>query len=298
MSAGMRYFQVDGYNILHGSLRRDTPVERVVWMSLMALCSLSRVWGEITSNAGEPYDDDYIAFMCGVSLDEYKAALQHHIAQGRVEITAQGALKLVNWDDYQNTGYARVAKHRQRKKLQKPVTESVTNVTKPVTVDTKCNKSIEENRIEEKIKEENNSTTLRAKKTRETVLNATQLERFNRFWTKHPKKRAKGDAEKAWKVIDPDDALTSKIVSALDVAAKCEQWTKDGGQFIPYPATWLRAKGWEDEYNTEKDQVRRTLGDKGLENYNNMGDWLNRKEVEDEKQAEVCGVDDSNGDTI
>ena len=30
---------------------------------------------------------------------------------------------------------------------------------------------------------------------------------------------------------------------------QCQQldWLKDGGQFIPYPASWLRAARWEDE---------------------------------------------------
>jgi len=163
MSTGMRYFQVDGYNILHGSLRKDTPVERVVWFGLMALCSLSRVWGEITSNAGEPYDDDYIAFMCGVSLKEYQAALKHHIEQGRVKITEHGALKLVNWDDYQNSRYARVAKHRNKKKSQinetpsvSGETKSVSGETKSVSGETKHAPLKEEKRIEENIKELNN----------------------------------------------------------------------------------------------------------------------------------------------
>jgi hypothetical protein len=26
-----------------------------------------------------------------------------------------------------------------------------------------------------------------------------------------------------------------------------QQWTKDGGQFIPMPATWLNGRRWEDE---------------------------------------------------
>ena len=26
-----------------------------------------------------------------------------------------------------------------------------------------------------------------------------------------------------------------------------EQWKKDNGKYIPYPSSWLNAKGWEDE---------------------------------------------------
>lgn len=36
-------------------------------------------------------------------------------------------------------------------------------------------------------------------------------------------------------------------MQGLERAKKSEQWRKDNGQFIPYPSTWLRAKGWEDE---------------------------------------------------
>jgi len=35
-------------------------------------------------------------------------------------------------------------------------------------------------------------------------------------------------------------------------------WRKDSGQFIPHPATWLNAKGWEDSTVIElPEQVRR-----------------------------------------
>ncbi|NNG46550.1 MAG: hypothetical protein HKM86_05465 [Deltaproteobacteria bacterium] len=28
---------------------------------------------------------------------------------------------------------------------------------------------------------------------------------------------------------------------------RTEQWQKDGGQFIPQPAKWLRARSWDDD---------------------------------------------------
>jgi hypothetical protein len=74
---------------------------------------------------------------------------------------------------------------------------------------------------------------------------------FSKFWKAYPKKRSKGDAEKAWKSIKPDSALLEKMLKTIGDAKKSTEWTKDGGKWIPYPGTWLRAKGWEDEMKVE-----------------------------------------------
>jgi hypothetical protein len=74
---------------------------------------------------------------------------------------------------------------------------------------------------------------------------------FEKFWTEYPKKKSKGQAEKAWiKNIHSDEQLLEKIFSKIEEAKKSEEWLKEGGKYIPYPATWLNAKGWEDEYTT------------------------------------------------
>lgn len=70
---------------------------------------------------------------------------------------------------------------------------------------------------------------------------------FEKFWRAYPKKRARGQAEKAWAVLEPDEQLQLRILAAIDLAALSPDWRKEGGQFVPYPATWLRARGWEDE---------------------------------------------------
>ncbi len=76
---------------------------------------------------------------------------------------------------------------------------------------------------------------------------------FDIFWQAYPKKRKKGDAEKIWKMIRPDDGLLKHMLDAIKIAIKSVDWTKDNGQYIPYPATWLKSKGWEDEYFSGKD---------------------------------------------
>jgi uncharacterized protein YdaU (DUF1376 family) len=73
---------------------------------------------------------------------------------------------------------------------------------------------------------------------------------FDRFWSAYPKKRGKGPAEKVWAKLQPDDSLVGEMLNKIDQAKRTPDWTKDRGQFIPHPATWLNAKGWEDDYGT------------------------------------------------
>lgn len=69
---------------------------------------------------------------------------------------------------------------------------------------------------------------------------------FDRFWTAYPRKKSKGQAEKAWAALSPSEPFQGQILAALERAKTSDEWVKDGGRYIPYPATWLRAKGWED----------------------------------------------------
>lgn len=71
--------------------------------------------------------------------------------------------------------------------------------------------------------------------------------RFIIFWEAYPRKVGKGAAEKAWDRIRPDEPLLERIVAALAVAIKSDQWQRNSGQFIPNPATWLNQRRWEDE---------------------------------------------------
>lgn len=71
---------------------------------------------------------------------------------------------------------------------------------------------------------------------------------FKLFWESYPKKKSKGQAEKAWNKIKPDELLLKLILNKLEDARSSPEWTKEGGKYIPYPATWLNAKGWEDEF--------------------------------------------------
>lgn len=69
---------------------------------------------------------------------------------------------------------------------------------------------------------------------------------FDQFWTAYPRKAGKGAARHAWKTGKLTEKLDA-ILAAVEKQKASEQWRKEGGQFIPHPATWLRQERWEDE---------------------------------------------------
>jgi hypothetical protein len=66
---------------------------------------------------------------------------------------------------------------------------------------------------------------------------------FVEFWKCYPKKIAKPNAEKAWMKIAPDVDLSKRIIHAISEQKLLEREE----QFIPYPASWLNARRWEDD---------------------------------------------------
>lgn len=73
---------------------------------------------------------------------------------------------------------------------------------------------------------------------------------FERFWAEYPRKVSKQAALKAWNKLDPDEALAQQIIQAVERFRRCPSWQQDNGQFVPYPATFLNGRRWEDEPTT------------------------------------------------
>ena len=98
----------------------------------------------------------------------------------------------------------------------------------------------------------------------ETETNARDA--FDVFWQAYPKKVNKRDAEKAFRSVTVSVDI---LVAAIEKQKNTKDWQKENGQFIPYPATWLRRGGWENDAApvtvskpapiTGTDEIRRLL---------------------------------------
>lgn len=79
----------------------------------------------------------------------------------------------------------------------------------------------------------------------------TKEELFSEFWKVYPKKRDKAKAQKAFLKIKNVEKVFPAIMQALEKQKASADWQKDGGQFIPYPSTWLNGERWEDVEQVE-----------------------------------------------
>lgn len=75
-----------------------------------------------------------------------------------------------------------------------------------------------------------------ADKLRAVITDSMAMSRISRLYD-----------ENAWKKLNPPDSLVRSIMFALEMQKRTEQWQKDGGQFVPHPATWLNQQRWLDE---------------------------------------------------
>ena len=109
----------------------------------------------------------------------------------------------------------------------------------------------EQNGTNDNKTEQNESNSVTKTKT-ETETNTKNKNQnisawFDQFWNAYPRRVNKPGAMKAFEKANIDSQLLETILTAIEKQKHSEQWTKDGGQFIPHPATWLNQKRWEDE---------------------------------------------------
>ena len=85
-------------------------------------------------------------------------------------------------------------------------------------------------------------------------------EEFEEFWKLYPKKVAKGDARKAWNQTSKIRPSIAELLKSVYAARASKSWLRDDGEFIPYPATWLRQERWSDELEVDLSQMSSPKG--------------------------------------
>lgn len=70
---------------------------------------------------------------------------------------------------------------------------------------------------------------------------------FATWYAAYPRKKKPADAEKAWQQTARDRPPLADMLRVLAQQRASPEWRKDGGQFVPYPASYLRAHSWADD---------------------------------------------------
>jgi hypothetical protein len=71
---------------------------------------------------------------------------------------------------------------------------------------------------------------------------------FEIFYKAYPNKKNVKTARTRWEKMKVTPELFAAIMEGLERAKNSQEWGKDGGAYIPHPATWLNGEGWKNEY--------------------------------------------------
>lgn len=200
-----------------------SPVLFKHWINLLCLASKSEPRGELPALTD-------IAFRLRVTTQKARSILKELASAGLLDADGE-TFHMHNWNDRQPNSdnvAARVKKHREAVSGNDDVTLQKRE-SNALDTDTDTD-------TEPPIPPEGDGRT-------KTPLD----DRFDQFWQAYPRKVAKDDARKRWKALKPSETLLAEMLAALAWQRCQHDWTKDNGQFIPYPAVWLNKGRWKDE---------------------------------------------------
>lgn len=190
-----------------------------------------------------PYDEQMLSVVTNTDLEIVGHAIDILKRYGLMEIDEDGTIFMTGLPNMVGSETeSAIRKRRQRENIKKAgqcpndVTASHDNVTECPEEAVHCPDNVTQSKSKRK----------RKSKEKEKDKEIEQ-DLFDRFWVVYPRKVGKKDAVKAWSKLKPDEALTNQIIEGVERWKMSTQWTKDGGQYIPYPATFLNGERWKDE---------------------------------------------------
>ena len=188
-----------------------------------------------------------LSVQLGLTVRQIRVSLEHLEMTG--EVTSQSfnryrVITIVKYDEYQNDDKQNDRQMTgetagKRQADDKQMTGEMTS---------KCQQYNNDNN--------NNKVTRKQNKTPTESIDTDQALAFDSFWKEYPNRVAKQNALKAWKKLKVDPELLEKIMTGLSRWKASDEWSRDGGRYIPHPATWLNGKRWEDEVKPKADVPR------------------------------------------
>lgn len=208
-------------------LEVELPTAIGWWMCLLSMASASPQRGKLMLTDTEPYTVEDIACNVTCNVSVTIGVLQVFQKAGLLA-QKQGVFNVPNWDKRQGNakpGAQRTRECRERKRLE------------DVTLQQRYCNGIE-------LELDIDSTPISPK-------GESVDANFTAWYKAYPKKKKPLDAQKAWGQTKGKRPPLSDMLAALEWQRTSFEWTKNGGQFIPWPASYLRAGSWAEEPSTE-----------------------------------------------
>jgi hypothetical protein len=213
------------------ALRMISPDERGVWIDLLCLMAGGTPYGHLALN-GKPLTDEAVSRAVGVEIGRFRDILASLECHGIPSRTPEGVLysrrlvrehsRFISCREFGRKGGGNPALHSESEKEHNP-----------------------ESRIQ---KPEAKGTLKVPFKGTLKVRNKPILaftDDFLKFWEAYPNKSGKKYAFKCWLAAKDKPALDI-IIAAIKAQAQSAKWTRDNGDYIPLPSTWLNQGRWDD----------------------------------------------------
>lgn len=115
---------------------------------------------------------------------------------------------------------------------------------------------LESDRLEKQKAEQEAKANLEAKA--KAKAESQLLKNFELFWSVYPNKKSKKTAFEKFKRIDFKKTSFESIMISLEKQKQSDDWTKNGGQYVPMPQTWIFNERWTDEIQAPVQQQNHT----------------------------------------
>lgn len=117
---------------------------------------------------------------------------------------------------------------------------------------------LEVERLEKQKAEQEAKANLEAKAKAKAESENQLLKNFELFWSAYPNKKSKKAAFEKFKRIDFKKTSFESIMISLEKQKQSDDWTKNGGQYVPMPQTWIFNERWTDEIQAPVQQQQHT----------------------------------------
>ena len=117
---------------------------------------------------------------------------------------------------------------------------------------------LESDRLEKQKAEQEAKANLEAKAKAKAESENQLLKNFELFWSAYPNKKSKKPAFEKFKRIDFKKTSFESIMISLEKQKQSDDWTKNGGQYVPMPQTWIFNERWTDEIQAPVQQQNHT----------------------------------------
>ena len=228
--------------------------------------------GELRFSPEIPYTEAMLASVTDTPIEIVTEGLKTLKDLGMVVIDENGTISIPKvikmiGSASDTDGARRVRRYREKQQTLQNVTPALQDVTDTVTKDneSKSKSKSKSKSIERNTKESGVVVPFPLEDFKPSEILSDEEVLFNQFWAIYPKKVDKKGSFRAFKNISKLKETFPGILQALEIQKQSPQWTKDNGQYIPNPTTYIHQERWLSV--NEREETQKKINDTLKENF-------------------------------